>query len=203
MRKILPLLMIAFLAAEFSTAQDTDKSSMERFGLNVGLHYSCMNFNEGVPRPDAHVANTWMTGITVGFMMEVPLINNFSLTPEYAYAQRRGKYERSNTGYSLDYLSMPLLLKYKITPAIAVKAGPQFDLLIHAKQTNSTGDLNITHDTEERNIGAAACIEVRLVKSIFVEARYLHGLSHVGIGQRSGTTEFKYRLVQLDASFKF
>lgn len=203
MKRALPLLLIAFLAAKFSTAQETDQHSMQRFGVKVGMNYSCMNFNEGVPKPASHVANTWMTGVTVGFMMEVPLINNFSLTPEYAYSLRRGKDERSNISYSLDYLSMPVLLKYAITPGIAVKAGPQFDLLIHAKQSNSTGDLNITHDTEERNIGAAACVEVRLVKSIYLEARYLHGLSHVGIGQRSNTTEFKYRLVQLDAAFKF
>lgn len=202
MRKILPLLIIAFLAVTYSTAQDIDKHSIQRFGFKLGMNYSSMNFNKGYPRPDRHVAGVWMTGITVGFLLEVPLSDNLSLNPEYAYSRMRGKDNRSNTTYKLNYLSMPVLLKYKVTQVLAIKAGPQFDLLINAKQSNSINS-DITHDTEERNLGATACIEVKLAKSIYLEARYMQGLNHVGIGQRSNTTEFIYQLVQVNTSFKF
>ena len=203
MKRALPLLLIAFLVVKYSAAQNGDQHSMERFGFKLGVNYSGMNFNKGYPPPDTHLAVVWMAGITAGFLLAVPLVDKLSVNPEYAYSQMRGKDERSGTTYKLNYLSLPVFLTYRITQRIAIKAGPQLDLLINEKKNAGMGDQNITHDTEERNVGVAAGVEVKLITNFYLEARYMQGLNHIGIGQRSNTTEFTSQLVQLNANFRF
>ncbi|HEY8733586.1 MAG TPA: hypothetical protein VIL90_03405, partial [Puia sp.] len=62
---------------------------------------------------------------------------------------------------------------------------------------------NITHDVEERGIGLIGGLEFTILKSIFLSARYMQGLNHVGIGQRSYTKEFKYQVVNFTAGIRF
>ncbi len=105
--------------------------------------------------------------------------------------------------YKLNYFSMPVLLKYQFTSKIAAMAGPQLDLLINAKKDSSGNSYNITHDTEERNFGLAVGLEFQLLKNFGINARYMHGLNHVGIGQRSNIKEFKYELLQVSGCIRF
>ncbi len=86
---------------------------------------------------------------------------------------------------------------------IAIIAGPQFDLLISAKQKSNGSVTTITHDTEERNISGLAGVEIKLSDAIFLDARYIHGFNHIGIGQRSATTEFKWSGISLAAGVHF
>jgi hypothetical protein len=99
---------------------------------------------------------------------------------------------------------MPVLLKYEPAAAkIAVEAGPQIDLLINANKDIGGISSNITHDTEERNLGIVAGLEFKVSKELRINARYMHGLNHVGIGQRSNVKEFKYEQLTISASAIF
>ena len=88
-------------------------------------------------------------------------------------------------------------------PAIAFVAGPQLELLINAKSKDNLVSTNITHDTEERSIGATAGIEVEIKMLIVFSARYLQGFNHIGIGQRSSTKEFKYQALSITVGVRF
>ncbi len=105
--------------------------------------------------------------------------------------------------YAFSYLSLPVLLKYNILPCFALLAGPQFDLLIQAKQRINGTSSDITHDTEERSVGATAGLEYYVVKNLSLTARYMYGLNHIGGRQRSAATEFEYQLVQFTTDIKF
>ncbi|MEP6750382.1 MAG: porin family protein [Bacteroidota bacterium] len=187
-----------------SYAQPGETSSFKRFAFQVGTAVSNMNFNKGEPTPAMHYAAAWKPGITLGFLLRVPLAKNFFLQPEYAYTQRKSADKNSAIDYSLNYFSMPILLNYKIIPAISILAGPQLELLINAKSNDHTGgSFNITHDTEERSIGITAGIEVEIKKIFIFSARYLQGLNHVGIGQRSNVKEFQFQAVNVTAGIRF
>ena len=82
-------------------------------------------------------------------------------------------------------------------------AGPQFDLLVKAKQTTGGSTTDITHDTEERSIGITGGIEYRITPAVSICARYMHGFNHIGLGQRSNIQEFKYEMMQLTAAIHF
>ncbi|TPG61746.1 porin family protein [Hymenobacter nivis] len=175
-----------------------------RFGAKVGLNLSNTDFNRGFPAPAVPVETSWRPGFAAGFTLQVPVgQRGLSVQQEYLFSQLGGRVSATGTTYTLRYLSLPLLLKYGVSRRLAVLAGPQADLLIQANQQVGGTTTDITHDTEERSVGATAGLEYFLGPRLSVTARYVHGLNHVGLGQRSAVTEFKFEAVQLSADVKF
>lgn len=76
-------------------------------------------------------------------------------------------------------------------------------MLTHAKSDSNGIKNNITHDVEERSIGVEVGVDVQLVNSLFLSARFFKGLNHIGIGQRSDIKEFKYEIVNLSIGITF
>jgi opacity protein-like surface antigen len=138
----------------------------------------------------------------VGALVEVGLSEHLALQQEYLYAQQSGEI-KNGARYKLQYLSLPLLLKYRVLPRLAIVVGPQFDLMLKAQQEVGGQTTDITHDTEERGFSAAAGLEARILRNLSLSTRYLQGLNHVGIGQRSAVQEFKWQSVQLAAEVRF
>jgi opacity protein-like surface antigen len=181
----------------------TPKELVVSFGVKLGANYSNTNFNAGSPKPSTPIATTWKAGFVAGFLVQVALPHKLAIQQEYLFSQVSGKIGDEETQYTLRYLSLPLLLKYTLVPRVTVVAGPQFDLLIQARQEVRDQSTDITHDTEERSIGVAAGLELSLSKKLSLNARYLQGLNHIGIGQRSTVREFKLQSVQLTLDARF
>jgi hypothetical protein len=198
--------LVFFLAlisyTELAIAQSTD-SSFKRFGFDAGINISNMNFNAGEPPPQVHEDPSWKSGFTFGFQLKVPLAKKLLLQPEYSFSQRNGSDKSIATDYTINYFSMPILLNYQVSPRFNLVAGPQFEITIDASSSVNGQSTNITHDVEERGIGIAGGFEFTIIKSFFLSARYLQGLNHVGIGQRSDVKEFKYQSVIFTAGIRF
>ncbi|MEI9909151.1 MAG: porin family protein [Bacteroidota bacterium] len=192
MKKSFSLLIISLLIQQSVTAQDNDNADFKRFGFRAGVNFSHINFAKGVPPPVTPINTNWATGITFGFLMQVHITGDMFFQPEYLYSQTGGEVKDNNTVYKLNYFSLPVLLKYQVHEKFSLLAGPQFDLLIHAKKKVNGNSTDITHDTEERSLTATAGIEYQLLSSLSLCARYMHGLNHIGIGQRSDIQEFKF-----------
>lgn len=199
--KVLFTIALLFCISE-SFAQSTD-SSFKRFGFQIGVNLSNMNFNEGEPPPAVHANSSWQTGFTFGFQLKVPLAKKWMLQPEYSYSQRNGSDQTVSTTYEIDYFSLPLLINYQLSPRFNILAGPQFEITINASSASNGKNNNITHDVEERGIGMVGGLELTIAKSFFLSARYLQGLNHVGIGQRSDVKEFKYQSFIFTAGIRF
>ncbi|MEJ7679598.1 MAG: porin family protein [Segetibacter sp.] len=202
MRLCSMLLLIAIFISKLSFAQ-TSSSTFKRFGVIVGGNVSNMNFNKGIPPPPVVIKAAWKAAITAGFSLQIPLRNKLSIQTEYLYSQVNAEDKSTEIKYFLNYLSMPVLLKYQLYSNIAVIAGPQAGLLITAKKKSVGTSSNMTHDTEERSFGLAAGLEFKVIKDASLNARYVYGLNHIGIGQRSAVKEFKLEQFQLTVSVKF
>lgn len=201
MKKHLPFLIISFFSIQTVTAQFDTKPMVKRFGFRAGANFSHMNFAKG--SPPLSTETSWGGRITFGFIMALPVTGRLSFQPEYLYSQMGSKIKDSDTAYKLNYLSLPVFLKFDLSEKLSFLAGPQFDILINAKRTENNNSSNITHDTEERSLGITAGIEYEIIESLALCARYMNGFNHIGIGQRSDTKEFKYESVQLSACIKF
>jgi hypothetical protein len=199
--KIVISILLIFCITK-SSAQSTD-SSFKRFGFQIGVNLSNMNFNEGEPPPAVKANASWQTGFTFGFQLKVPLAKRWLLQPEYSFSQRNGSDQTINTTYEINYFSLPLLVSYQLSPRFNILAGPQFEVTTSASSTTKGDDTNITHDVEERGIDLVGGIEFTVIKSFFLSARYLQGLNHVGIGQRSDVKEFKYQSFIFTAGIRF
>jgi Outer membrane protein beta-barrel domain len=201
MKKNLSLLIVLFFILQAVTAQVNNEPDFKKFGFRAGVNFSHINFAKGVP--PVPIETSWGAGINFGFLVLVHVAGDLFFQPEYAYSQMGSEAKSSHTVYKLNYFSMPLFLKYQLHEKFFLMAGPQFDLLINAKKSVNGSSANITHDTEERSLAATAGIEYEIIESFSVCARYMHGLNHIGLGQRSDIQEFKYEMVQLTACVKF
>ena len=172
------------------------------WGARAGLTYANTDFNAGVPPPPTPLATTWRPGFGVGLWVSIALPRRWLVRQEYSFEQLSGELT-GGPRYTLRYLSLPLLLGYRVHPKVTLLAGPRFDLLVQAQQTVSGQTTDITHDTEERGLAATAGLEVALSRRLGLGARYMQGLNHIGIGQRSAVREFKFQAVQLAASVRF
>ena len=196
-------LLIFLLVSEKTHAQFNYDPPFKYFGFHVGINYSNMNFNQGEPPPPTPIQASWKPGFNVGFSFNVPVIGQLNLQTEFSYVRRNGENKNTGISYRLNYLSIPVLINYQITSSFAVLGGPQLELLIDAHAGITGVQNNITHDVEERSIGITAGIEYDIIKSYFITARFFQGLNHIGIGQRSDVTEFRYQEVTLMAGLRF
>jgi hypothetical protein len=195
-------LIILLLSTTKAKTQSAD-SSFERFGFQIGVNLSNMNFNSGHPEPVVKSSAFWQTGFTFGFQLKVPLAKKFILQPEYSFSQRNGSDQTISTTYTINYFSLPVLLNFQLSSRFNILAGPQFEITTSANATNQGEKTDITHDVEERGIGIVGGLEFTVIKSFFLSARYLQGLNHVGIGQRSDVKEFKYQSFILTVGVRF
>ena len=202
MRKIFFIIFILY--AGISCAQPVSESSFRYFGFQAGVNISNMNFNLGSTAPDTTIKAAWKPGFTFGFILQIPLSEKFSLQPEYSFTRRSGTNNGIEIDYRLDYLSMPLLLKYLMSKRFAFFAGPQFELLVNAQSINKGEKVDITHVVEERSIGIVGGLDVNISNVYFISGRYFQGFNNIGIYQRSSDVkEFKYQLVSLTAGVRF
>ncbi len=199
-RVSLSLLLNLFFVTAMAQADEPD---FKRFGFRAGSNFSHMDFSKGSPPPTAPISTSWQTGINIGVSLAIPLSDNLSLQPEYAFSAMGSEVKADNTRYSLNYLSLPVLLKYNLVEKLSILGGPQFDLLISATKTVNGSKETITHDTEERSIALVGGVEYQVLGPIAVSLRYLRGFNHIGIGQRSAVQEFKFQGVQLFAAIYF
>ena len=201
MRKF--LFMICLFYVVESSAQPVSEPPFKYFGFQAGISVSNMNFNLGSTAPDTTIKAAWKPGFTFGFILQIPLSERLSLQPEYSFTRRFGTDNSIGVDYRFDYLSMPLLLKYAVTPKLNIYAGPQFDLLINAQSTNQGEKSDITHNVEERCIGILFGLEVKITDAFFISGRYFQSLNNIGIWQRSSNVkEYKYQILNFTAGIR-
>jgi hypothetical protein len=104
-----------------------------KLGVKAGLNISSLTFDE------SELNASGKTGFTAGVMVEIPMAKNFSLQPELLYSQQGTKIsfsdqEVTNSNYKstikLNYLNIPVMLKYYVIEGLSVQAGPQIGILL-------------------------------------------------------------------------
>lgn len=126
------MLLIAALFLSVTLMAQTDKVKL---GVKAGLNLSSLSFDE------SELNSSNKTGFTAGIMVEIPLAKNFSLQPELLYSQQGSKSSFSdqdvtNSNYKstidLNYLNIPVMVKYYVLKELSVQAGPQIGILLKA-----------------------------------------------------------------------
>lgn len=169
------LLAIAFVAmsasvnAQEETTTTTQSVAVEpaktttnlgqHFGVKAGMNISNMTslLGSGSSRIGMHIG--------VFYNYQIPSVANLSIQPELLFNMKgKGKKEEKTNTYtssisktSLNYISIPVFVKYNIIPQLYVEAGPELGFLISGTETTEdkathpfTGQ---THtNTETKNI---------------------------------------------------
>ena len=214
MKKVLFSAVVFFTV--ISNAQDI------KFGAKVGLNIS--NFSGDVTDSKS------LIGAQLGGFAEISISDKFAIQPELLFSMQGAKSEysesiigdsyREESKLKLNYLNIPILAKYYVGDKFAVLAGPQFGILMSAKENyditetiaGTTDSYSGSADAKDFyktlavsfNIGAAFSI----TENIFVDARYNLGLSSIAkdftdeFGD-STSADIKNNVIQFSVGYKF
>lgn len=167
----LPLLAAVLFVAQVSFAQFS-------IGLKAGANITKVDGKS--------FSDEFQYGYHAGAYLSIPVGGRFSIQPELLYNQiktRTGTEFRDiyqpafdgNTDVTLNYISIPVLLNYKLASIFSLQAGPQFgilrdrnkNLLENGREAFDKGDLSM--------LGGA---QISLGK-IKLQGRYFVGLNNI------------------------
>ena len=130
MKKYTLILCTLFLGA--TCIAQTQKVKL---GVKAGLNIASLTFDE------SELDSSSKTGFTAGIMVEIPMAKNFSLQPEVLFSQQGTKSSFSdpdvaNSNFKstieLNYLNIPVMLKYYVIKGLSIQVGPQIGILLKA-----------------------------------------------------------------------
>lgn len=163
-----------------------------KFGLNVGANFGTLNnFN-----------NT-DGGLNFGLFLDIKLSDRFIISPEFYAINEIGSQKLSNYSVQdstldlalantkvtrkLRYMSLPVLLKYRVIKQFYLSTGPQLSLISraedHFRQSLEEGDILFTRNIRDQvnplDFGWIFGIGYTLLNGdgMSIEARFYQGLS--------------------------
>ena len=95
-----------------------------RFGVKAGANFATITSADG--------AKT-LVGLNGGALVNIPLTDQLSLQPEAIYSGQGAKAD-GDFSLHLNYINVPVLLKYSLPVGVFFETGPQLGLLISAKE---------------------------------------------------------------------
>lgn len=209
------LIVCTLLLCATVTAQ-TEKI---KIGIKAGLNISSLTFDE------SELESSKKTGFTAGVMAEIPLAKNFAIQPELLYSQQGMKFsysdaEVSNSHYKstvhLNYLNIPVMLKYYVAKGFSVQAGPQIGILLKANnnyQDNFLGyenreDFNLKEYSNGIDTSVNFGLGYQFKDKFYADARY--NLSYSDIFKEANptgnyiiNTDMKNRVFQITIGYFF
>ena len=185
MKKITIALMCMLLTAGAAMAQ-----KQFTFGPKVGVDYTHFW--------GKNAYHGGQLNYQAGLFMEYRFTSRFSIAPEVVFAAQGGKYEvkdyNDGDGYfdakfteNVNYINIPVMFKYYVTPALSIDLGPQLGINVYSKYTVESKDkhLNIKEtedqkdDTKTIDVGVGLGLTYNIAKDVFVQGRYTLGLTEV------------------------
>ena len=199
MKKIASILALVFLTI-VSSAQSLIPI---KYGIKAGLNFSSLNISsiEGVHPTD----NSSQMGIAAGFIVHIPLSDEWFINPEVLYSQKgasfnyafthdyelnqRDEYKTTNQ-LTLSYVELNPTISYKATDKLALNFGPSVSFLIGEKYVYTQDPVrditNITHiltdglvETTSLDVGFNLGISYFFTEHFFVDTRVYTGFMEV------------------------
>lgn len=208
------MLIICALFVSVTVMAQTEKVKL---GVKAGLNISSLTFDE------SELNSSTKTGFTAGIMAEIPLAKNFSLQPELLYSQQGTKIsfedqDVTNSHYkstiTLNYLNIPVMLKYYVLKGLSVQAGPQIGILLKANnkyQDNFLGyDNHESFDLKDYSTGIDTSVNLGLgyqfKNKFYTDLRYNISYSNVfkeGDVNHFINNDMKNRVFQITIGYFF
>jgi len=195
---------ISILALIFLTIVSSAQSLIPiKYGIKTGLNFSSLNISsiEGVKPTD----NSSQAGIAAGFIVHIPLSDEWFINPEVLYSQKgasfnyafthdyelnqRDEYKTTNQ-LTLSYVELNPTISYKATDKLALNFGPSVSFLIGEKYVYTQDPVrditNTTHiltdglvETTSLDVGLNLGISYFFTEHFFVDTRVYTGFMEV------------------------
>lgn len=184
------LLLLTFLS--ISLIGFSQMPGKVKYGLFGGVNMSEIYIkvpNYGSGSSDSKI------GANFGVLAEIPSGRYFAVQAEISYSSLGWKeggtnytdsFALSSPKYNLNYLTIPIFLKFKIPPTIkdgnglGIYLGPQFGYLISANvKAGSGGNMSIKDGLSSTDFSAVGGAEYFFAQGFGVSVRYQHGFANI------------------------
>lgn len=175
-------------------------------GPKVGANFSSLSGVEG---------GKSKTGYYFGAFAEVGFSGKFSIQPEVLYTAQGGKYfDVSNSNNPVEtevnnsYVSVPIMLKYRLFGGLGIEFGPKFDFLTKSDTKLRDLKINSKDSYQSFNFGVGVGLSYKLPLGLNIDARYNFGLSKLNKdasfdGIPSSGTNSKNDVFQIGVGYRF
>lgn len=136
------------------------------YGIRLGANLSSISSDD---IPDSLEDSRF--GIVAGFLAEYPITEKISIQPEFQFSSLGNDDETLR----VDYLQLPVFVKYNFGARFNIHIGPQIGLKIWEWEDNNGSEANFN----TFNFSAVAGVGVNLTENFFADLRYGFGLSNV------------------------
>lgn len=177
-------LLVLLLTASVVAAQD----GFLNFGIKAGVNFS--NFRGDVDNIDFKTKS----GFHFGGLVEMRLFQNFSIQPEVLYSVQGADVDSALDNVDdvdFKYVTIPVLAKFYLNNQLSLEVGPQFAFLVD-------DNVDDTFETKSFDFSLAGGLAYDITNSIFLQARYV-----VGLSEASDNANIKNTNVQFSLGFKF
>ncbi|MEX2232056.1 MAG: porin family protein [Cyclobacteriaceae bacterium] len=170
-------------------------------GLKVGANFANQKFSgDGLDiSPDSR------TSMHLGLFLTAMVSETFGIQPELMYNSVGSKFDLLGNELlqKLDYLTIPVMLRYQPVSVFHIHAGPQFGLLLSAKSEYDGDSQDTKEDYKGMDLGVGIGAGVDLPMGLGISARYVMGLSNIAESEdpdEEGT--LKNNAIQLSITYK-
>ena len=205
MNRTIPVCLLTLLA----TAVIPVATSAGDFRL--GIEGGANNANLSVTNPEPWGKYSSRVRPTVGAVIELGIGPNASIALEPCYVGKGSKWGESEftLRYSLDYIEVPLYMKYRLTTGSVrpyLAAGPSLAFVQRAKIDGIDDVTDIKDQVKSPDASVAFGGGVELVSgktAFFVDGRYAVGLTNLAKGDVDPESEGRHRGLQVRAGVTF
>lgn len=186
---------ILFTSCLFIALSFTTQAQILKLGVKGGINYANQN-GTTIMVNNTNYKTEAVTNYHIGFLAEVQLGERFSIQPEVLYSTQGAKYDAMGTindfTNDVGYINIPVMAKINLNNTFSLDFGPQASFLMNKKKNVSIND--------QKNIdfGAGAGLSIHITKSLFLQGRYVVGLTEI-----SPEARVKNSVAQVSAGFMF
>ena len=163
-------------------------------GVKAGLNLANQTFSGN----GYTTSPSFLPGIHGGAYVTMMFSDHLGLQPEVLYSAQGAK--SGDQKYKINYVNIPVLVRYNITDLFSIHAGPQFGLLTSAKFASGSNETDVKDQIKGSDIGIAAGVGFDLPMKLNFSARFIQGLTN--INDTGSSTNTKNYNLQLSVGYK-
>ena len=173
----------------------------QTFGVKAGVNFANVDTND---------ETSWdsKTGINLGFFVEFELSKKFMFQPELLFSTQGAKLEEfgAELKAQINYINLPLMLKFKAADKLYLEAGPQIGFLTTAKTEMSfdgeTEEDDFKDETKSIDFGLNFGLSFDVMDNLSLGGRYSIGLINI-IDEQEEDEEVKNSVFSIAIAYKF
>jgi len=167
----------------------TISSKIQAQGVGLGIKAGANFANQSI----TDISTDTKTGFHGGAYLILAFSEKWGIQPELLYSSQGAELPSSTSEF--DYMSIPVLLRWKPISVLSIEAGPQFSKLVGAKIDGA----DVQDEFKNSDFGLAVGATVHLPLGLNAGLRYVWGFTDVNEVQND--TSVKNSVVQLYAGW--